>query len=83
MNLQTRKLRLIEKVLPVQSSELLEKVAAYLHQLTQPASHSPDELLDDLPPMPARSADELKARLEQSQREMANGQGISHEQVKA
>ena len=64
MDLQTRKLSLIEEVLHVQNSELLEKVAAYLHQLTQPDHHSLDDLMDDLPLMPTRCADELKARLE-------------------
>ncbi len=83
MDLQTQKLSLIEEVLHVQNSELLEKVAAYLHQLTHPDDHSLDDLLDDLPPMPTRGAAELKTRLEQSRREMANGQGIPHEQVKA
>ena len=83
MDLQTQKLHLIEEVLHVENSELLEKLAAYLHQLIQPDHHLPDELLDNLPPMPTRNADELQARLEQSLREFDNGQGIPHEQVKA
>ena len=79
MDLQTQKLNLIEEVLHLENSELLEKVATYLRQLTQPDSN----LLDNLPPMPTRNTEELKARYEQSLRELDNGEGIPHEQVKA
>ncbi len=79
MDLQTQKLNLIEEVLHLENSELLAKVAAYLRQLTQPDKNP----LDDLPPMPTRSADELQVRYEQSLRELDSGAGIPHEQVKA
>ena len=76
MDIQTKKLNIIEEVLRLESGELIEKLARYLKKLKPtPAS------TDDLPLMPIRGAEEMKARYEQSLRELDNNEGISQEQV--
>ena len=79
MDLQTQKLHLIEEVLHLESSDLVAQVVDFLASLKHQALASSD----DTPLMPRRSAEELKARYEQSLRESANGEGIPHEQVVA
>lgn len=83
MDLQTQKLSLIEEVLHLESSEQLHQLSDFLRMLKeQPADLGLAEL-DDLPVMPARSAEEIRARYEQSLRELKEGQGYSHEEVVA
>lgn len=79
MDLQTQKLQLIEEVLHLESSEQVEQLTSFLVEL----KHQPEMNFDDIPPMPFRSAEEIKARFEQSLRESDNGEGIPHEQVVA
>ena len=74
---QTRKLNIIEEVLHLESDEGL----AQLEQLLAALRITPAE--DEFPLMPHRSAAEIKARYEQSLRELEAGEGLDHEQVVA
>lgn len=79
MDLQTQKLHLIEEVLHLDNSEQVAQLTNFLAVLKQEDALD----LDDVPPMPTRSAEELRARLEQSLRESREGKGIPHEEVRA
>lgn len=79
MDLQTQKLHLIEEVLHLDSSEQVEQLTSFLALLKQEDALG----LDDIPPMPQRSAEELRTRLDQSLRESREGKGIPHEEVRA
>lgn len=79
MDLQTQKLHLIEEVLHLDNSEQVAQLTNFLAVLKQEDALD----LDDMPPMPPRSAEELRARLEQSLRESREGKGIPHEEVRA
>jgi len=79
MDLQTQKLHLIEEVLHLDNSEQVAQLTNFLAVLKQEDALD----LDDMPPMPPRSAEELCARLEQSLRESREGKGIPHEEVRA
>lgn len=76
MDLQTQKLHLIEEVLHLDSSQQVEQLTSFLALLKQ------DDALD-LGDMPPQSAEELRARLDQSLRESREGKGIPHEEVRA
>ncbi len=77
MDLQTQKLNLIEEVLHIENSALLSQLSHFVELL----KHQLPE--DDLPVMPFRSAEEIKARYEQSLRELESGATYSQEEVVA
>jgi len=78
MDLQTQKLNLIEEVLHLESSELVQQLVSFLQLLKHPPVND-----DDIPVMPGRSAAEVQASLEQALREVDQGEVVSHAEVVA
>ena len=78
MDLQTQKLNIIEEVLHLNSSELLEQVESFVKALKSQAADA-----DEIPPMPMRSEAEIRAGLEQAFRDVENGNVLTHEEVVA
>lgn len=80
--MQTSKEQLLAEVQELESDEIVEQLRSYLKELKQREELEPD-WLDDIPPMPPRSAGQLRAELEQSLKESERGEGIPHAEVVA
>jgi hypothetical protein len=76
MSTKERKLEIIERVLHLSLDEELDVVESALETL---AVSIPGE--EDVPPMPARSAAELTARLAEARADIKAGRTFSHEEV--
>lgn len=78
MDTKTRKLEIIERVIHLDDETDLSMIEQVLEMLE---TAIPGE--DDIPPMPPRSAAEIKARYAQSLREVGESQGHSQEEIVA
>jgi hypothetical protein len=80
MTMQTSKEQLLAEVQELQSDEIVEQLRSYLQELKQREEMAP-HWFDDIPPMPPRSAEQVRADFEQSLRESREGKGIPHAEV--
>lgn len=74
---KTRKLQIIEEVLHLENDQDLAQLESVLNALRITLAD------DEFPLMPRRNAAEIKARYEQSLRELDAGEGVDHELVVA
>lgn len=77
MDLQTQKLHLIEEVLHLDTSEQVAQLTDFLVMLKREEALD----LDDIPPMPPRSAEEIENDLQEALRDVHEGRVYSHEEV--